>query len=294
VGVRVALVGALLTAGCTIISTRHLDWEQVQVAGGVRVLDPIVAADGRVELPLDFDESGLTAVTVRPTAMDSFAVALEPEVRVVGSSIQFTIVVGDPKGRPVSVHAPPIVLRELPQGDYEVAYRNPSGDLTPVRAIRITEPAPPGRRAADLSSSRFGTALLGRGALPPWIVADVGSSGFWDPTAEDVLHAESRIVDAVDLAAHRPEAAPADLARPGFLAEMGQVARFLPDYRAQVVGLVVEGHRRLYFNVFISDGPRESVPTEWVEVDDGGISFWRIQYDLDDDRCLGFECNGYA
>lgn len=66
----------------------------------------------------------------------------------------------------------------------------------------------------------------------------------------------------------------------------------LPEYKRQYVGIVVDGHKRIFCNFFCADDlPLSDKP---FVVFDGGEWFFRIQYDLEDKKCYHFNANGYA
>ena len=46
------------------------DWQFVQQTGGIRIGDPM-DTDGKIVLPVDYDVSGLTAVTRKPITLNS-------------------------------------------------------------------------------------------------------------------------------------------------------------------------------------------------------------------------------
>jgi hypothetical protein len=72
-------------------------------------------------------------------------------------------------------------------------------------------------------------------------------------------------------------------------------------YVCQVVAYSEKGKKRIHLN-FISEGAvDETLDPEgrdwrhsYLQVDDGGANFWRIEYDFDAGVYLGFECNGEA
>ncbi len=105
----------------------------------------------------------------------------------------------------------------------------------------------------------------------------INATEFWTPTKEDVLAAENQIEAYLKTESkfHTPD-----------------LWRKLPEYKRQYVGIVVNGHKRIFCNFFCwSHRPLDDKP---VFVFDGGECFFRIQYDLDDKRCYDFNANGYA
>lgn len=101
---------------------------------------------------------------------------------------------------------------------------------------------------------------------------------FWTPTKDDVVAAEPRIE--------------AYLKRESKNFRTTDLWRKLPDYKRQYVGIVVNGHKRIFCRFFcFFPGPLDDKP---IRVEDGGECFFRIEYDLDDQQCHNFEANAYA
>ena len=115
---------------------------------------------------------------------------------------------------------------------------------------------------------------------------DTASTGFWEPSINDIPSAEECITryiasirDDPRLDAYQRE-------------DAAYVLENLGDYRRQYVGILVDGERRIWCNSFLSD---DSFP-DWervpVDVDGGGKHFWQIEYDLLMDECLNFYIHG--
>ena len=104
------------------------------------------------------------------------------------------------------------------------------------------------------------------------------ASTFWTPTTEQALEAEREIETYLkkDSKLHS-----ADLWRK------------LSHYQRQYVGIFINGHKRIFCNFFHRFSPGELTQTPYIAFD-GGESFFRIQYDLDDKKCYGFDANGNA
>ncbi len=105
----------------------------------------------------------------------------------------------------------------------------------------------------------------------------VKATEFWTPTKDDVLTAEDQIEAYLkkDSKFHTPD-----------------LWRKLPEYKRQYIGIVVNGHQRIFCNFFCwSQLPLNEKP---VFVFDGGECFFRIQYDLDEKTCYDFNANGVA
>jgi hypothetical protein len=99
----------------------------------------------------------------------------------------------------------------------------------------------------------------------------VKATEFWTPTKEDVLAAEDQITAYLKK-------------NPKF--HMPDLWRKLPEYSRQYLGIVVNGHRRIFCTFFCSaDLPLTDKP--FVEFD-GGECFFRVQYDVDEKQCYDF------
>ncbi len=107
----------------------------------------------------------------------------------------------------------------------------------------------------------------------------VQATEFWTPTKEEVLKAEEKIEEYLR----------SDPAR------YAELWRKLPNYKRQYVGIIVNGHKRIFCNFFCS---KTFFPSEYLSVplvvDDGGECFFRIEYDLGDKKCYNFNANGNA
>ncbi len=104
----------------------------------------------------------------------------------------------------------------------------------------------------------------------------VTAKKFWTPTKEEVLKAEEKIE------AHLK-------ANPKAYADLWTK---IPKYKRQYLGIVVNGHKRIFCNFFcLLEGPLTDKP---FIVFDGGACFFRIEYDLNDKKCYDFQANGTA
>jgi len=66
------------------------------------------------------------------------------------------------------------------------------------------------------------------------------------------------------------------------------------NYRVQFVGIDVDGKRIIHCNFFPNSESFSYWKESYVFVFDGGYSFWRIDYDINNGRCFNFEYNGDA
>jgi hypothetical protein len=127
-----------------------------------------------------------------------------------------------------------------------------------------------------------GVIVSEEGALAFRYLFDQASTAFWEPSSDDIAEAENCIrqflISAQD--AYQQESV-------AFILEN------LERYRRQYVGIVVDGEKRIWCNLFLSD----SFPNwQWVpvDVDDGGKHFWQIEYLLLEDECTNFYLHGEA
>jgi hypothetical protein len=120
-----------------LASRSRVDWDFVQSVGGLKVLEPERQPDGSWLLPVACDVSGLTAVTVEPTAINSGIEVASTEAVVDSGTIQLWIVTCVAGDEDLTCKAPPARLAELAPGDHQVVYRNPDGSSVPLRTIRI-------------------------------------------------------------------------------------------------------------------------------------------------------------
>jgi len=179
-----------------------------------------------------------------------------------------------------------------------------SDNAAPARPAEVVEEAGAFSRMQD---SRFGAYVVpaesfaGRRPefMRTWSDSPV-AEGFWTPSVDDARRAETRIVDTMLRAAQAPsEAFPADPPprRTRFLQELPNVIARLDDYGTQLAGVVIGGRRLVLASFFLPDdiGLDGMDPAkEWIGVDDGGSSYWRILYDPEFDCCSDFETNGDA
>jgi hypothetical protein len=63
-------------------------------------------------------------------------------------------------------------------------------------------------------------------------------------------------------------------------------------YHVQFVGIMVDGRRALHCNFFPADDDIQHDTDSYVYVLDGGASYWRINYDTQEDQCFDFDVNG--
>lgn len=98
----------------------------------------------------------------------------------------------------------------------------------------------------------------------------------WIPTKEQIFEAEEKIEQYLK---DNPNKKSPDLWRK------------LSKYKRQYVGIVVDGHKRIFCNFFCSEKPLSPSP---YLVDDGGDCYFQIEYDLKDKDCYNLLVNGEA
>lgn len=124
---------------------------------------------------------------------------------------------------------------------------------------------------------------------------------YWTPSAADVAEMESRLRSALVRQRHADDRLQGGSkgGRRDLHAfrshHIGQILEHLAAYRRQYVGIVVAGEKRLFVNCFRGDPQQHpSWRQQLVDVDDGGLYYWRIQYQVDRKRFLEVEINGDA
>ena len=131
-------------AGCTAFAVwatrRREDWQLVQSVGGIAVGTPYRSDDGRVFLPIDFDVSGLRAITTQPTTMNSGMMCAAPLVDVGPQVISITVrtELADKGG--YGPGCPDADLGDLAAGRYAVVYASPDGSEHPLGTIDVPIP----------------------------------------------------------------------------------------------------------------------------------------------------------
>jgi hypothetical protein len=118
---------ALLFATCAsagiagLLTSETRSWQFVQQTGGMRIGAPI-EKDGKKRLPIDYDVSGLTTITCKPTTMNS-GLAVR-RIEAVGKDgkivIRVTTQVIEKKSTTGSKHFAD--LSGFPRGSYDVYY----------------------------------------------------------------------------------------------------------------------------------------------------------------------------
>jgi hypothetical protein len=133
-------------------------------------------------------------------------------------------------------------------------------------------------------------------------------TGYWEPTSDLINSIELNLRRALEderLKFREMARAPgADEASVEWAVGAGsavdEILGRYSGYRRQYLGIVVAGGAR---RVLISSFPEagKGAPDEfpnwlqtWVDVDDGGPEFWRIEYDAGSGTFLGFDVNASA
>jgi hypothetical protein len=101
-------------------------WDFMQSVGGI-ALDTPVARGGRWSLPLRCDVSGLTAVTVKPTLVNSALVWADTRAQVTDHDILITIETGPIRLSGETTACGDAELGKVKKGKYTVYYRDPDG-----------------------------------------------------------------------------------------------------------------------------------------------------------------------
>lgn len=109
-------------------------WQFVQSIGGIAVGKPEPLSSGW-SLPARADVSGLTAVTLKPTTLNSGLVCERTVATVEGRRIFLTVVSGLARSGYMA-RCPPANLRHVAAGQYRVFYRGP--DESPVELSEVS------------------------------------------------------------------------------------------------------------------------------------------------------------
>jgi len=129
-------------------------------------------------------------------------------------------------------------------------------------------------------------------------------ASYWTPDPKVIVELEAKLRGALEFGLHSPDTLVPGL-EPGreFDYVTSQIAEVLADLRGsrrQYIGIVLpDGSKRILVNGFpgAHDPASDRFPY-WragiVSVNDGGASFWRIQYIVKEGRFTAFDSNGYA
>ena len=133
-----------------------------------------------------------------------------------------------------------------------------------------------------------GVVISKNGASEFRYLFDEASTGFWEPTIDDISRAEKCLRQFLVSAENDTQLDAYQKENAAF------ILKNLEEYRRQYVGIVVDGEKRIWCNSFFF---KESF-SEWkrlpVDVDDGGRSFWQIEYVVLKDECINFYVHGEA
>jgi hypothetical protein len=136
VKIFLAMGAVVLGCGMAVVSSEQRDWSFIQSVGGLGVDEPQKLDNGNYRLPVRCDVSGLHAITVKPTTLNSGLIVRETRATVREHTVQIWIVtcVAD---KHHNARAPDVILKNLPPGTYQVQYRSRDGSLTRLREIEI-------------------------------------------------------------------------------------------------------------------------------------------------------------
>jgi hypothetical protein len=173
---------------------------------------------------------------------------------------------------------------------------NGPGESTSEVGPENTESSPTG---APLTPKSPGNTVIETPEYTGVIISESGASefgyvfgkaptGFWGPSIDDVSRAEKCIRQFLESLQRDPNLGTYQQENVAFILEN------LEQYRRQYVGVVVDGEKRIWCNMFLSD---HSFP-DWERVPvfvlDGGKYFWEIEYSLPRDECTDFYVHGEA
>jgi len=112
------------------------DWEFMQSVGGIAISEP-KHLDGKWELPVRCDVTGLREITVKPTTINSALVWADTEVRVDGQVIYITIETSVFGITGKSSACGPAQLGKIKDGQYKVMYLSPDKRKNQLGTVKI-------------------------------------------------------------------------------------------------------------------------------------------------------------
>jgi hypothetical protein len=132
--------------------------------------------------------------------------------------------------------------------------------------------------------------------------------GYWEPTSDviEVIEANLRPALENERSKYREmaHAAGADDDSvewaTGATSALNEILDHYSGYRRQYLGIVVTGGvKRVLVSSFPAavNGAPDEFPNwreKWVDVDDGGSEFWRIEYEIGSGSFVGFDVNASA
>lgn len=125
-------------AGC--VTSSHVRWSFIQAVGGIRVGEAQPGASGSWTIPIECDVSGLTAVTTRPTTLNSALAVRDVRSEARQGEIRIWIVTCVVSRRHPEPHwARSISLKGVKAGRYLVQYLDPDGTTAAIRSIELRE-----------------------------------------------------------------------------------------------------------------------------------------------------------
>ena len=138
-----AVVFAVCTSCSTLIgcvTSEHTTWNFVKAVGGIKVGDPQPVANGGWFVPVECDVSGLTAVTTKPTTLNSALVVKDVRWKADQDRILVWVVTCVVTDRHKDSHwNQRISLKGIKPGKYAVQYLNPDGTTAEIRSIQLHE-----------------------------------------------------------------------------------------------------------------------------------------------------------
>jgi hypothetical protein len=166
----------------------------------------------------------------------------------------------------------------------------PDPEDTPVETPEVTEPPPTCAPPTQQSSyntfietpAYTGVIISQNGASEFGYLFAGASTGFWEPSTNDVAGAEECIREFLVSLQDNPQLDTYQQENLAFIVEN------LVKYRRQYLGVVFDGEKRIWVNAFFSDTSFPDWERVPVDVDGGGRNYWQIEYDLLDDECINF------
>jgi hypothetical protein len=124
-----------------------------------------------------------------------------------------------------------------------------------------------------------------------------GDGDYWRPSVAQVTEAEKVVRRFVERTSKNPQLAYPNWSKTWIEWNRKKLAEIEPNYakyQIQFVGILVRGHREIYCNYFrllpVMGGMDPS--RQFVDVDDGGASFWNVRFVPETKECTELEING--
>ena len=132
-------MAVVLVAAIACARGKAEDWSFIQGVGGIAIRAPY-RTKGGVVLPVDCDVSGLRAITLKPTRVNSGLVVRNIRTVRLGTTIYLNVMTTVASSAHTSAACGLAELGDVPTGTYTVIYGNPSAPgAAPAYPVRLGE-----------------------------------------------------------------------------------------------------------------------------------------------------------